>query len=214
MSWLDEKANYQQLAESIEPAARLSSKDHWVWHVVWYLLFVLVTLVTLGIGTYFFVKKMGKKTFTQTYATTFGPIQAYPPAYDSLSMALLVHECQHTKQAVFLGYFVPILGWIPGGIGRRIRAYAGLLWMALFYLVLLFPVWGCYGRYWMERNADEASYIWMLKNGYSSAEVRSRAREFAEKVGGGQYVFAWPIWWVRSGFSKAAERVISMRSDL
>lgn len=209
MTWVYEKHRYQKIAESIEPAARLFSKDHWVWPFAWYVALILVTLITLGIGAYFFLKKMGKKVFLENYATTFGPIQAYPKSYERLSVRLLVHECQHTKQAVFFGYFVPIIGWIPGKTGRRIRAYAGLLWMALFYLVILFPVWLCYGRYWVERNADEASYRWMLENGYDAKQVRERAAEFAEKVGGGQYFFAWPIWLVRRGFAAAAERAVS-----
>lgn len=195
-SWVIHKQKYQRIASEIEPAARLSTKDALLWKAVAAILMV----VSFG--------RLGYRRFLDDYATTFGPIQAYPVGLDGLSTRLLVHECRHTTQAVWLGWSFPVLGWF---FGRRVRAYAGLPLMAVLYLLFpLIPVGMCLCRWLFELDADRASWRWMLRNGYTAGMVTVRAEEFARKVCGGAYVFAWPnnLGGV-SVFKNAAAKVIA-----
>ena len=120
MSWVDEKAKYDAIAAQIEPAAVVMTKDHWLWSAAWYFLAV-ITLGLIMLG-------MGKTKFLTRYATTLGPWHGYPRDWPALSKRLLTHECRHTTQFVFAGWFVPVLGWF---FGRKVRAVVGLLPMAI-----------------------------------------------------------------------------------
>ena len=203
MSWIAERFKYENIAAEIEPAARLRTKDSWLWKVLW----VLMTVFSLGLS----LLKMSWSTFFKIYATTIGPIQGYPRSFERLGRRLLVHECQHVKQAVFCGYFIPILGWIPGRWGRHFCAWVGLPFMLLGYVVLPFPIGLCYGRYRLELDADIVSWKWALKNkkGYTPKDVRDHATARVDKVAGGAYLWAWPKPLVRRGYKKASERVIA-----
>jgi hypothetical protein len=185
MSWVDQRAEYEAFARSIEPAARLSTKDSWIWTAVW-IAAVVLTLGLMAIG-------MGRKKFIEQFSTTFGPIQAYPRQYPTLSKRLLVHECRHTTQAVFMGWFVPVVGWF---FGRRVRAYAGLLPMAVIYLLApIIPIGLCLGRWLLEVDADRACWRWAMKfDGYDAGMIRVMAQERVEDVCGAAYVWAWPKW--------------------
>lgn len=202
MSWIDERVRYDEIAEGIEPAVVLRTKDAWGWTAAWIGLLVLVTLASLGVGTYFFLRRMGRRTFLERYATTLGPVQGYPRRFARLSRRLLVHECRHTRQCANLAWFVPVLGWVPW---RRWRAVVGLLPMALVYGLLPFPILLCYGRYRLELDADRAAYRWMLRNGYRVAAVRGRSRHFAARVSSGAYLWCWPAPLVRRGFARAVD---------
>jgi hypothetical protein len=205
-SWVDERERYETIARAVEPAVVLSTKDAWGWTAAWVGLLVLVTLVSLGVGTHFFLKKMSRSTFLGRYATTLGPLQGYPRGFERLSRSLLVHEARHTTQAVGFGYAVPVLGWLPF---RRFRAVVGLLPMGLVYGLLPVPILVCYGRYRLELDADRASYRWMLRHGYSISEVRERSRRFADRVASGAYLWCWPAPLVRRGFRRVLDREIA-----
>jgi hypothetical protein len=199
MPWTNDRAKYEQIARTIEPAARLSTKDSWLWTALW----VVGVVLTVGL----LAIKMGRKTFLENYATTLGPIQGYPRGYSRLSKRLLVHECRHTTHCVWLGWLIPIVGWF---FGRRVRAYAGLLPYAVLYLILLFPIGFCIGRWLFELDADRTSWRWQLRNGYTPEHVKERAGQFARKVCGGQYVWAWIPWLGGiAAFERAADKVIA-----
>lgn len=206
MSWIKEHYRYAEIAQTIEPSVRLTTKDSWFWTALWVLMLLFVTLLTAGVGTYFFCEKMGLQTFLKEYATTVGPLQGYPRRFLRLSRRLLVHECRHTLQAIVCALFVPILGWLPW---RRWRAWVGLLPMGLVYLVLPLPVGICYGRYRFELDADFTSWRWALAHGYTPAQVKAHAQRRIETVGGWQYGKPWPKSLVRRGYEKLSDRAIA-----
>ena len=134
---------------------------------------------------------MDRKTFLESYATALFPIQAYPSRWQSLSVRLLVHECRHTTHCVWLGYLVPIIGWIPGDTGRHIRAWCGAPLYAALYLFFLLPTIFSIGRLLIELDADAAAWRWQLKHGHKIADIIDRARSFGERVCSGRYMWAW-----------------------
>lgn len=196
MSWTNDKERYQQIANEADPAVILVTKDSPLWFVLW-LAGLVLTLGLLAI-------KMGWKTFRDEFATTIGPIQGYPRPWGSLSERLIVHEGRHTTQAVFFGWFVPVLGWF---FGRTVRAFVGLIPMGAVYLLLPVPILGAFGRFYLELDADRASWKWMLKHGASSEHVLARAIRFGAKVCGGEYL--WALIGGQRLFEKAAKRVIA-----
>ena len=183
MSWTDDRAKYEAIAETIEPAAMLVTKDSWFWPAAWWTLVV----VTLGL----FALGMSKKTFLEDYATTLFPIQGYPSAWGALSTRLLVHECRHTTHCVWLGYLIPVLGWIPGRTGRHIRAWCGAPFYVVLYALFLLPTVFALGRWLIELDADRTAWRWQVRNGYKVEEVLERARAFGERVCSGRYFWAW-----------------------
>ncbi|MHC4181518.1 MAG: hypothetical protein ACYSWU_28825, partial [Planctomycetota bacterium] len=104
--------------------SRLRTKDGWFWRLAaWGLL-----LVSLG--------RLKRRRFLQDYASVLGPIQAYPRQWNCIPRPLIVHEVRHTRQCLFAGWFVPILGWV----GKRPRVWAGVLPVALVYSLFPLPV--------------------------------------------------------------------------
>lgn len=198
MSWTDEHDKYQAIATSIEPSAVIMTKDHWLWSAAWWFLAVL-TLGLIAIG-------MSKTKFLTRYATTLGPFHGYPRDWPELSTRLLVHECRHTTQFVFAGWFVPVLGWL---FGRKVRAAVGVLPMAIVYGLVVLPIGFAVGRWQLELDADRRSWAWAIRNGYSSAYVRERAKSFGATVCSGAYLWAWlkALGGVKA-FERAADKVI------
>ncbi len=192
-------------AHSAEPASILTTKDSWFWTAAWIGLLVLVTVLSLGIGTRSFLKKLSLKTYLENVATTLGPVQSYPREYVALMKRLIVHDARHTWQCIVLSLIVPILGWIPH---RRFRACIGLLPFGIVYGLLPFPIFLCYGRYKLELDAEKSSWRWMLRNGYSVEKVRVRAEDSAKKVSGAKYLWSWPASLVRRGFRIEVKKVI------
>jgi hypothetical protein len=201
MSWVGRWDEYEKIARTITPGVVIVTKDSWLWTAAWLFLVVF----TLGI----FAIKMSRHRFLHNYATTIGPIQGYPREWQSLSKRLLVHEARHTTQSQWFGYAIPILGWIPGQVGGFLRAIVGLPLFGLLYLILFFPLGFAFFRWRFEIDADLASYRWMLRNGYTVAQIRARAAKFSAKVCGGDYGWSWPRWLggVR-GFERAADKAI------
>lgn len=182
IGWQSRRAQYEVLARGIDPSVRLVTKDGWFWKA----LSVLVTIFTFG--------GIKPRQFLEDYATTIGPIQAYPRKWKVLSGRLLVHEARHTRHCRWLGL------WI--------HPWVGLPLYALLYLSVFFPIGLAFFRWRFEIDADKASYRYMLRQGYSVAVVRDRAKSFGKTVCGGNYGWAWIFWGVR-GFQNAAEQVIA-----
>jgi len=180
MSWIEDKEQYQKLAHDIEPSVILTTKDAFFWKV----LAVLVTIVTMG--------GIGYRQFLEEYATTIGPIQAYPTTWMYLSEAILIHEAVHTRQVKRLGFG---------------NAWLGLPLFALLYLFLPLPLGFAWFRWRYEIEADEAVYAWMCRRGYLPKQIESRARDFGERVCGGNYGWSWIIRG-EEGFVKAAKKAV------
>ncbi len=184
MSWVVHKWVYEQIAVKIEPAARLSIKGKGPWKVVdWFV--------------------------PQDMAITLGPLQRYPRHWARLGRRLIVHECTHTTWCVWLGLLIPLLGWF---FGRRARAWCGFPIFAALYLLVFLPVLLAYFRYRAELHADVVSWRWAMVNandGWTPSMIRMHARERADSVCGGKYVFSWPRSLGRRGYTQAAAKVIS-----
>lgn len=182
VSWVIHKQTYEQIAAKIEPAARLSTKGKGLWKVV----------------DWFVPKDM---------AVTLGLLQRYPRHWARLSRRLIVHECTHTTQCVWLGWLIPIAGWF---FGRRVRAWCGLLPFAFLYLLVFLPLLLAYFRYRLELHADIVSWRWALANdGWAAGMVRLHASERADSVCGRPYIWAWPKPLGRRGYTRAADKVIA-----
>lgn len=197
MSWIFELKKYEELAHSVEPAATLLTRDNWFIKTLWWLLAVF----TFGI----YAKKVPLQSWIDDFALAIGPFQFYSVKLQALCPRRVVHECRHTTQDAFLGWFFPILGWF---FGRRVRAVAGIPFKLVIYVFLFFPVMLAYPRYWFELDAHRASWKWMLGNGYTRDEVSVAAESQAESVLGSSYVYPWPAPLVRRGFKKARDKVL------
>lgn len=182
MSWVNDKERYQAIARKIDSSVRLTTKDGWIWKAIAWILFI----VTFG--------KFKRERFLENFATTLGPVQAYPRSWPALREGTLVHESRHTHQARWFG-----LG---------IHPWVGLPLMGLFYLLLPLPLGLAYFRYRLELDADRAKWKFWLAGGRTPDEVRARAKKFAETITGVAYAWSWPRKWAVRGFLKAAEKVI------
>jgi hypothetical protein len=185
MSWTIERDRLQAEARRLDPAIRLTTKNHWFWGAIAWLLSIL----TLG--------KFKREAFLTRFATTLGHIQAYPEGWDVAAVErVLIHESRHSRQARFCGF----------GIHPAI----GLPLMAVLYLLLPLPTILAVFRLWFELDASRAFWRHALANGtMDAATVRWRARSFAETVSGS--VYFWSTWrglavrW----FGREAEKVIA-----
>lgn len=206
-TWVVERYKYQQIANSIESAAILSTKDSQFWSVVWWIMYLAITIFTIGLKRKKFLSKMNKKIFLEEYATTFGPFHAYPRQFEALGKRLLVHECRHTTHCVWLGWSIPIIGWF---FGRRVRAYCGLPLYSILYLFVFFPIYLSYFRYLFELDCETVSYVWSLKNGYNYDQVKDRAEDMARQVYSWNYGKAWFEQPVKQAFLKAVQHALSV----
>lgn len=187
MSWVDDIERYRALAVSQDPAARLTTKDGWFWRALAWV------LLLLSFGTF------SRRRFLTEFATTIGPIQAYPREWGSIRESTVVHEGRHVRQARWFG-----LG---------IHPWVGLPVMALVYLLLPLPVLLAYGRYRLELDASVAEWRYALSHGKASpTAVMLDASDFAETVSSSAYLWAWPESWTRRGFRRAAEAVLRERT--
>lgn len=185
MSWTEKRDRYQSLARTIDPSVIITTKDHWFWSALAWAL----CIITLGLG-------MRPRRFLEDFATTIGPVQAYPRQWKNLREAIIVHESQHTRQARLFG-----LG---------IHPWVGLLPMAVTYLLLPIPVLLSYFRYRLELDADRASWTHLLRTGQADGQqIYRRAERFSHTVSSGAYGWAWPKGWARKGFREQAQKTIT-----
>ncbi|MCA9177285.1 MAG: hypothetical protein KDB14_22505 [Planctomycetales bacterium] len=198
-TWTDDLESYRATARLCSPVVDLVSKDHWVWRwIAWGL-----WLCSAG--------RLSRQRFLRDFATTLGPLQAYPAHWPRISRALIIHESRHTVQCERLGWLVPLVGWL----GRAPRAWSGLLPMGLVYLLLPLPIFFAWGRMRLELDAENASWRIGLREGWHTPErVRQQAIAFADLVSGPEYLWSWPRTWTRRCFSRRAERTIAECSRL
>lgn len=193
MSWTENRIEYDTLAHSINPTVILVEKDKSVFFkTLWY----LISIFTFGI----YSKHTTLDAFLHNYATTIGPLQGYSSRLAAINTATLVHECEHTNQSEFLGWFVPIIGWF---FGRTVRAWVGILPMFLLYVILPIPVGICYGRFLMEYLAEKKKLQWMKdQNIFSETYTRAVGMHFCSVLCGPTYFWPWPYKWAEKRFSK------------
>lgn len=193
MTWVREKFRYQVGARKIEPCARLTTKDGAGWTALW----VVGVVLTLGLLAW----KMPLSTWRENVATTVGPWQGYPARYTELDRVLVAHESRHTAQCVALGWALAPL--VLPIFSRTARAVAGLPLFAVLYFLLL-PAGLAFGRFFLELDADRASWRLGLREDWlTSGDVLVRAGQRAESLSRGIYLYAWP----RSGANERYERM-------
>jgi hypothetical protein len=189
MGWTADRERLEHLAHGIDPAVRLTTKNGWFWRTIAWILF----LATFS--------RFKRERFLQGFATTFGPVQAYPEEWPADSVErVLVHESRHTRQSRVFGLFI--------------HPWVGLPLMALCYLLLPLPAGLALMRAWLELDADRFSWNFQLSHGASPDDIRARAGSFAETVSGAAYAWALPGSWLRSWFLKEAEKAIGQHEDL
>lgn len=192
-SWIDRKSEYDQWLRQYCRVVQLVTKQSRFWKLV----AVGMACVSLG--------RFSRLRFLEDFATTLGPIQAYPHQWTSLSRRLLVHEARHTQQFLFAGWFVPVLGWL----GAPVRVWVGLLPMALVYGLFPLPMFFAWGRFRLELDAEAAAWRVGLSEGWlSPAEVRQRADDFGKMVASWAYLKSWPERWSVAAFQRRAEMEI------
>lgn len=168
-------------AQKVDPAVRLVTKNSWFWQLI-------ATILS-------FFMIMDKKTFLEGYATTIGPIQAYPENWPYWEVEqLIAHESRHTRQ----------FRWF----GLGIHPWVGLVPMALFYLLFPLPVFVGWVRYRLELDAAASEWWYMLNHGATKPEVIMRALHFAELIASPAYGYAVPFKWARWGFMRKVDKVI------
>lgn len=194
-SWTERKPELQTLARVIDPSVTLTTKDSWFWALLAWL------RLLIGFGS------ASRADFLTRFATTLGPVQAYPKEWDYEKVRqTLIHESRHTRQSRVFGWFVPVLGWIP-----PLAPWVGLLLMAPVYGLLPVPVLGAWCRYRLELDAERFRWRWYLKATppWPAEYVRLRAVSFADTISSGQYLWTVPRCWARWGFRRCAERDIA-----
>ena len=196
-NWIAKRTEYQKLAEAVEPAAVIKTKDHWFWSAIWWLL----CIVTCGL----YALGLSKEDFLQNYATTIGPIHGYPARWVYLPKATVLHEARHTTQATWFGWVFFPIAWIS----RRLRAWLGLPLNMVVYALLPLPIGLAAGRFYLELDADRKSWEESLRRGIlAPRRIRDRASYKARHMSSGSYFWAWPYRWALPAYKKMAEEVI------
>ena len=192
-SWTDDAESYLRIAGGLCDVSRLRTKDGWYWQLAAWAL----AIISFG--------RLPRRLFLQDYASVLGPIHAYPRQWDCLPRPLIVHEVRHTRQFLFAGWFVPILGWL----GKRSRVWAGMLPVGLVYILFPLPMFFAWGRFRLELDADSYSWRVSLDRGWMTAEsVQARARQLGEAISSWAYLKAWPRSWAIAACERRAENVI------
>lgn len=183
-TWLDRREEYQKLASSIDPAARLCVKEEsWIMIVASWALF----LITFG--------KFKRETFMQGFGTTLGPWEYYSRTMTTLARRFIAHESYHVRQFRKLGLWIHPIAGIPANI--------------LVYGLLPLPVFLAYGRYKIEMNAERFALKYMLEDGATPQQVIDRAVRFAEMITSYRYLWCWPRSWAVKDAKKMALKVIA-----
>ena len=183
-SWLEDRDRLTALAHEIEPSVRLLTKDALFWRV----LGGLAAVCTAG--------GIKQREFCQGYATTLGPLQAYPREWSSERVeAILVHEARHTWQARMCG-----LG---------IHPWLGLPVFAALYLIVLLPLGLAIMRLLFELDAERVAWRHALARGAAPERILARARQFGATVCSATYGWALPRRLGVPLFELAAHRVVT-----
>jgi hypothetical protein len=192
-SWTRDAEKYSAIARSVAAVSVVTTKEGRFWRLASWMLFML----SLG--------RLARQQFLEDFASTLGPIQAYPHGWPQLSPRLIAHEARHTRQFLLAGWFVPVVGWL----GPRARVWAGLVPMTAIYGFFPLPIFFAWGRYRLELDADSYSWKVALEQGWMAPEeVRQRAASFAETISSWAYLKSWPRRWTQRAFALRAEQVI------
>lgn len=185
MSWVDRKDELETKARQIDPAVHLTTKDGWFWKAL------AAILLVLSFGTF------KRERFLERFATTIGPLQAYPREWSAAQVAhVLIHESRHTRQFRVCGFFI--------------HPWVGVPLMALIYGLLPLPAGLAVFRAWLELDADRYRWRVLLEQGKTPPDwIRRRAESFAMTVSGPSYIWSLPRPWLEKWFRRAAEKVIA-----
>lgn len=176
MTWLKDYYILQIQAKLIDKSIILTTKDAKIWKII----ATILHIVTFG--------GMKKKTFLTKYATTIGPIQAYPREFTKESVRrLLYHEGYHTIQARKYGLGNP---WL------------GLPVMAILYLFVPLPLGFAYYRFKLEMEAEAFSFRNYLKeidldrdcDHIKLLDRKNQFREFTARLCSGKYGWSMPLY--------------------
>ena len=183
MSWTLRKKELTEQARRYNRSAILVTKNSWIWK------FVALVLTPL----------MSKDDFLHNFATTIGPIVAFPEVWTFEQVARVIpHEVGgHVNQFWAFGGFIPYVSpWI------------GIVPMTIFYGLLL-PVLFNWFRYRLELHADKQAWRYMILNGYNFSEVVARAERFARTISSWKYGKCIPEKWAIWGFRRAASKILA-----
>lgn len=197
-SWIEQQAEYEELARRVCSVAKVTTKEHLFWRVA----ASFLAIVSFG--------RLKRSDFLRVFATTLGPLQAYPQEWTELSRTIIVHESRHTQQFLWAGWFVPVFGWL----GSKVRVWVGVLPMAIVYGGFPLPIFLAWGRFRLELDAE--AYAWRigLAEGWlTEDQVRFRADWHARRVASWSYLRAWPESWALHAFGERAEAEISRQNQ-
>jgi len=189
MSWMNDFLWLDALAKSYDPSIELHTKDNWFQYAIAWILF----LITFG--------RFKRQDYLTRFATTVGNHHYYPKEYTKWQVErILPHEARHTRQFRWFGLMIhPLLG-LPVAM--------------LVYLFLPLPVFMAWGRFWMELDADRASYRHRLREmGYATGTILQLAARKSEVVSGPSYFWAVPEAWARHIYIDMAKEVIDEYED-
>jgi len=188
MSWIQRRDEIQAELRKIDKSIIVCVKEGRFWAALSWVLQPVIS----------------REEFMTRYATTFGPLQAYPPgySYDDV-MKVGRHECKHTAQARVCGWFVPVLGWIP-----QLAPWVGLPIMAVLYGLIPVPCIFAGCRYLFELAAEAELWRYMLQSGATQEDVFGRAERSAEKLWT-KYGWTMPKPLLRWGFRRKAIKVVA-----
>jgi hypothetical protein len=184
MSWVTRKDDLLKLAYQFDKSIKILTKDNWWSKLAAWFLFI----ITCG--------KMTREKFLQNTATCIGPLHFFPAHYDYRTVEWVEpHEARHTQQFRWLG-----LG---------IHPWVGLLPAILVYGFLPLPTMFAYGRFYMEVDADRASWRYKLENNLmNEVDVQMAAMRRAKSLAGPTYFWALRYQESLRRYQKAAAEVI------
>ena len=182
-SWLEHKEEILSTFQLIDPSVILVTKDGWFWKVLGKILA--------------FLHATNYIEFINSYATTLGPVQAYPSSW-TMEQVLNVgsHECRHTRQCRYFGF--------------GISPWAGLPFMAVAYLLLPLPILFAWCRYRLELDADKGRWQYLWNTGSTDEEILETAKFCATQVSSKSYLFSVPKVWALWGFDRAARKFLGL----
>lgn len=182
MSWLDSRKTIQSRLRMIDKSVILVSKDTLFWKI-------LANILA-------FIRVMETEDFLKYYATTIGPIQAYPSDWDAFTVEEIgIHESRHTLQARWFGLGIsPWLGLIP---------------MAVAYLLLPLPAVFAWVRYRLELDAEVQLWKYILAQGMREESFWRRVEYSALGVSSSHYFFSVPRAYALWGYKRKAKKVLA-----
>ena len=184
------KAMLNSMAKEIEPQAIVVPKDHWVFIIPAWFLF----LITFG--------KFTREKFYTKFATALGPLIGIPTTWDYQSAKeTVIHEARHAKQARWLG-----LGISP---------WLGIPLLFICFAFVFFPVKLAYLRFWLELDADKFMWKQLLKRKlWTDNQVRKSAEFRGRSLASIDYFWSVPEGYAVKQYNLAAELIIALNKGM